>query len=102
MEPGETPEQAMLRELREETGYVGNIRLVTQCFDDAYVTTNRYCFIATNCRRVTGQQLDESEFIEVRLVEVADFLKLVRSGRMTDVEAALLGLDKLGLLDRPG
>lgn len=34
----------------------------------------------------------------VRLVELPDFLERVRSGEMTDVEAAFLGLDELGLL----
>lgn len=98
MDEGETPERAMARELREETGYVGDIEFVTECFDDAYATTVRYCFVATNCKRVSEQELDSGEFINVRLMDVSEFLSVVRSGQMTDVEVALLGLDKLGLL----
>lgn len=97
MDDGETPEQAAARELREETGYEGDVQFVTECFDDAYVTMNRSCFVATNCKQVGDQQLDSSEFLDVKLIELPDFLKIVRSGQMTDVEVALLGLDRLGL-----
>lgn len=98
VDDGETPEQAMARELREETGYEGDVQFLTTCFDDAYTTMERSCFVATNCKRVGDQQLDAGEFINVNLFDLPDFLKIVRSGRMTDVEVALLGLDHLGLL----
>lgn len=94
----ETPEQAAIRELREETGYAGTVQFVTKCFDDAYATMERSCFIATECVRVGSQQLDDDEFLNIRLLKLESFLDLVRSGRMTDVEVALLGLDRLGLL----
>lgn len=98
MEVGETPEQAIIRELREETGYEGNIHFLTTCYDDAYTTMNRFCYVATDCKKVADQRLDDSEFIDVKLLELPDFLKIVRAGQMTDVEVALLGLDKLGFL----
>jgi ADP-ribose pyrophosphatase len=94
----ETPEQAIARELREETGFEGDIKFVSECYDDAYVTMNRSCFVATNCKKVGDQELDESEFIDVELVDLPDFLKITRSGQMTDVEVAFLGLDYLNLL----
>jgi ADP-ribose pyrophosphatase len=100
MGDGETPEQSAARELREETGYAGDLQFVTECFDDAYNTMNRTRFVATNCKKVGDQQLDSSEFIDVKVLSMADFLKIVRSGQMTDVEVALLGLDKLGLLTK--
>lgn len=98
IEENETPEQAAVRELREETGYEGHVQYVTHCYDDAYFTMRRACFVATDCKRVTAQNLDHDEFINVKLIELRKFLELVRSGQMTDVEVAFLGLDKLGLL----
>jgi ADP-ribose pyrophosphatase len=97
-EDGENPELAIARELLEETGYSGNVQFVTRCLDDAYSTTDRYCFVATNCKLVAEQKLDSREFIEVCTVSLEDFRQLARSGRMSDIEGAYLGLDFLNLL----
>lgn len=98
IDDGEAPEQAVRRELLEETGYAGTIEFVTDCFDDAYTTMVRSCFVATNCTAAAAQDLDNGEFISVKLVPLDEFKQIVRSGRMTDVEVALLGLDHLRLL----
>ena len=98
VDEGETREQAMARELREETGYEGDIQFVTNCFDDAYVTMERGCFVATNCKKVGDQLLEDHEDINVKLFDLPEFLEIVRAGQLTDVEVAYLGLDKLGLL----
>jgi ADP-ribose pyrophosphatase len=98
VDDGEDPATAMARELQEETGYAGEIQFVTTSLDDAYSTMVRSCFAATNCRKVADQQLDDSEFINVRLVPLDDFKAILRSGEMTDVEVGYLGLDFLKLL----
>lgn len=98
VDPNEEPEVTMQRELMEETGYKGNVQLVTTCLDDAYSTMDRYCFVATDCEKVREPQTGEHEFIELELVSLEDFRKLLRSGKMTDVEVGYLGLDFLGLL----
>lgn len=87
-----------MRELLEETGYAGDAQFVTNVLDDAYTTMRRACVIATNCKKVAEQKLDDSEFAQVVLLPLDDFRKLLRSGQMTDVEIAYLGLDFLGLL----
>jgi ADP-ribose diphosphatase len=92
VDEGETREEAIARELREETGYEGDIQLVTNCLDDAYVTMERGCFVATNCKKVGDQELDDSEFLNVKLIDLPDFMKQIRAGQMTDIEAAFLGL----------
>ena len=98
VEDGENPVEGAARELREETGYDGNVQFVTTALDDAYSTMVRSCFVATNCRKVGDQELDDSEFMSVRLVPLEDFKKILRSGEMTDVEVGFLGLDFLKML----
>lgn len=83
----------MARELQEETGYQGDLKFVTECLNDAYSTMVRSCFVATNCRKVAKQELDDSEFITVRLMPLNEFRQLLRSGMMTDVEMGYLALD---------
>lgn len=98
VDPNEKPEKTMERELLEETGYKGKVKLVTTCFDDAYSTMNRYCFVATDCEKVSEPQTGEHEFVELELLTLEDFRNLLRSGKMTDVEVGYLGLDFLNLL----
>ena len=98
VEENETPEQAMERELLEETGYKGEMKFVTQALDCAYSTRLRYCLIATNCQKVSEPKNDPKEPIEIILLELLEFRDLLRSGKMTDVEVGYLGLDYLNLL----
>jgi ADP-ribose pyrophosphatase len=98
VEDDEDPEVGMTRELREETGYAGDMQFVTICLDDAYSTMIRSVFVATGCKKVAEQELDDSEFINVHLVSLEEFKKIIRSGEMTDVEVGFLGLDFLKLL----
>jgi ADP-ribose pyrophosphatase len=98
MEKGETPEEAITRELLEETGYSGNIKRVTQAYECGYSPMHRYCFVATDCKKVADPKLDDGEFIEVVLLSLDEFRGLLRSGEMTDIEVGYLGLDFLNLL----
>lgn len=98
LDPNEKPQKTIERELLEETGYKGKVQLVTTCFDDAYSTMNRYCFVATDCEKVSEPKAEEHEFIELELLSLEDFRKLLKSGKMTDVEVGYLGLDFLRLL----
>lgn len=94
----EEPEVTMQRELLEETGYSGKVEFATTCYDDAYSTMERYCFVATECEKQAQQDLEETEFAEVVQVSLNKFRDLLRSGKMTDIEVGYLGLDYLGLL----
>jgi ADP-ribose pyrophosphatase len=94
----ETPEEAALRELQEETGYLGRVRHVAHAFDCAYSTMRRYCVVVEGCQRVSEQNLDNTEFAQVFLMPLSDFRNHLRSGKMTDIEIGYLGLDHLGLL----
>jgi len=94
----EKPKIAAARELMEETGYKGKIQFVTTCYDDAYSSMNRYCFVATDCKKANKAKLEENEFAEFVLLDLNEFRNLLRSGEMTDVEVGYLGLDYLELL----
>jgi ADP-ribose pyrophosphatase len=98
IDAGEDPAAAGARELVEETGYAGDIKLVSQTYLEGNSTRRRYCCVATNCRLVADQSFDDGEFVELRLMSVAEFRQLLQSGQMTDVDMGYLGLDYLGLL----
>lgn len=98
VEEGESPEEAIRRELLEETGYSGDLQCAGVSYHCAYSNTLKYNFVATNCRKIQAPQNETSEFIEVVEMPLKDFRKCVRMGKFTDVEGAYMGLDFLGLL----
>ena len=98
MEPDESPIEAATRELREETGYTGELHCVGTSFVSAYSTGVRHNFVAINCSRTHEQQNDENEFIEAIEMPLEEFKRHLRSGELTDVTTGYLGLVHLGLL----
>ncbi len=97
--PDETKEVAMARELLEETGYQGNIQFVTELLPDAYSTYTKSFLVATNCEKIAEPQLeDNGEELEAVLMSLDEFRNHIRTGQMTDVEGAYLCLDYLKLL----
>lgn len=72
VDEGESPRDAALRELREETGYVaGEIIDLGSTWANWGNHTNRsHHFLARGCRRVAAQSLDDSEIITVHLEPV--------------------------------
>lgn len=80
---GETDPLAVARrELLEETGYVSD------CWDyfgptvesSAKMTNYMHIFLARNCRKVAGQQLDETEELTVEPVPMKRAVELVMRG----------------------
>lgn len=95
---GERAEDAAERELLEETGYRGRMSFLAKNPLLAYSTQWKYIYLAQDCEKVQEQTLDEDEFIEVKLVSLAEFRTLIRSGEFTDADAGYIALDHLGLL----
>ena len=99
MDAGETKEQAVTRELLEETGYQGSARFVTEILPDAYSTYTKNFFVVTDCEKIgEPQPEDNGEEVEVVLLDLEQFRVHIRTGRMTDIEGAYLCLDYLELL----
>src|SRR5712692_2087604 len=96
--PSEDPAEAAARELLEETGYRGEMELAGSSWHCAYSTMRTYHFVAPHCVKVQEPTPDDHEFLEVIEMPLADFKQHVRSGNLTDVAGAYMGLEKLNLL----
>ena len=83
--PGETPEAAAQRELREEGGYrAGAITFLTRFLpSNAYLDEIAYCYVA---RDLVADPLptDADEFLERRVVPLADAVRMSIDGEITE------------------
>jgi len=99
VDKGEDRQKAAMRELLEETGYSGEPEdWVGTWQADAYTQLDRSIIIAKNCVKIAEPKLDATEFGEVELVDIPDFIAQARKGLLTDTAGAMLALDHLGLL----
>lgn len=93
IEPGEDPRTCADRELIEETGYEADeITPLTEWFPTpGFCTEYQYVYLATGLTEV-GQDLDETEQIEVHPTAMGEAIAMVRDGTIRDAKtiAALL------------
>ncbi len=83
MDPHEKdPVQAGLRELREETGYVGDpVRLIGQIFPNPAIQSNVcHTLLVENCVLRHETEFDHAEDIAVRLVPIEQIPQLLATG----------------------
>jgi ADP-ribose pyrophosphatase len=85
MEKGEDPVMAGLRELREETGYVGApARLLGSVHPNPAIQSNRCHFVfVEQATAATEMEWDADEEIEVTALPIDDVLALAHSGGIT-------------------
>ena len=79
----EDPLDAAKRELREETGYESDQwKFLLKVPSNATLADNyAYVFKAENCRKVSGQELDETEYLNVKRLTAAEIEVLIEEGR---------------------
>lgn len=75
--------EAAQRELREETGYVSNEwRYLLTVPSNATIADNyAHIFLAENCRKVADQDLDETEFLNVRKHSASEIEEMIYKGK---------------------
>lgn len=91
LDPGETPKEAALRELIEETGYVAEelIELKTFYQDQGISEAVITCFLALGCEEKQQQNLDEDEYIKYMKCSLNDLYYLVDAGIINDANGII-------------
>ena len=99
--PDENHQNAVMRELLEETGYTSSdVVSLGTVYKDAYTNTISEYYLARNCEQTDRQSLDEGEFVNVRLIAIDELFENARTARMTDTEAVFLAYEQLKAINQ--
>ena len=81
--PSEDALAAAKRELREETGYESDEweHLLTVPSNATIADNYAFIYRAANCRKVAGQSLDETEFLNVSRYSAEEIEEMIAAGR---------------------
>ena len=82
IEEGERDEEGILREIREETGYTSGVKpvLLGEFMVNPATQNNKIkTFLIMDAYQSAGQQLDETEEIDVTLIDFEKFGHLIRN-----------------------
>ncbi|MCR5508161.1 MAG: NUDIX hydrolase [Lachnospiraceae bacterium] len=91
---------AAKRELSEETGYVSDEwkHLLTVPSNATIADNYAYIFSARNCRKISGQSLDDTEFLNVQKFKKQEIEEMIETGRFQQAMHIMAWL--LALRDR--
>lgn len=98
LEIDERPEVCAKRELREETGAIGDVEYLTEIYPTpGYSSEIIYIYASYNVE-IGSLSLDEDEFIDVVKVDINSALNMIKSGEIKDAKSIvgiMLVADKL-------
>ena len=82
IESNETPREAALRELREETGYAPTVLKHLDAYyqDEGVSAAYNHMFLALNCEKLYEQELDPDEMIHYMTFTYGELLELEKMG----------------------
>lgn len=92
VDAGEDAPAAAAREALEETGYQGDLHHLVTTWISAYSNARKHIFVMTKARQVQQPQPQPHELIRVRVATRDELEEVVRSGELSDLDAALLCL----------
>ena len=99
IEDGESPEEAVFRELEEETGYSAGQLIGMGCFYPLSRSTQEaHLFVARDLKK-GKQRLEVTEQIEVKLVSLDELKKALMAGKITHVPT-ILALQRFLLMEQ--
>ncbi|MGZ3837409.1 MAG: NUDIX hydrolase [Flavisolibacter sp.] len=101
VDKGETPEMAIARELKEETGFVFESYEYLGKISANPATTNNYMyiFLARGGEKVSEQNLDDTEDVEVLIHSIDEVKQLIKENNIVQAlhtAAIFYALEKLG------
>ncbi len=102
VEDGEVPMDGAKRELLEETGYAAsNWIQIGQIYPNPALQTNTlYCYLALDVEKVSGQNLDAGEDIEVHLVPLEELVEMAKRGEFPHALMTAVLFSALSYMDR--
>jgi 8-oxo-dGTP pyrophosphatase MutT (NUDIX family) len=102
VEDGEEPMDGAKRELLEETGYkASDIIQIAKLYPNPALQTNTlYCFLALDVEKVSKQNLDEGEDIEVHLMPLDELVDMAKRGEFPHALMNAVLFNALSYLNR--
>lgn len=102
VEDDEDPMAGARRELLEETGYTSaNIIEIGKIYPNPALQTNTlHCFLALDAERVSGQNLDAGEDIEVHLMALDELIAMAKRGEFPHALMTAVLFSALAYMDR--